>query len=93
MAVDSFKFLPRLIATFYQMLEVEARRPIPWTPLPMPLEQCTFGLVTTAGLYDARIEEPFDVERERREPRWATPAFAALRSRCRPMISASATSI
>lgn len=75
MAVDSFKFLPRLIATFYQMMEVEARRPIPWTPLPGPLDQCTFGLVTSAGLYAAGIEEPFDVVRERREPRWGDPSF------------------
>ena len=75
MPVDSFKFLPRLIATFYQMLEVEARQPIPWTPLPLPLDQCNFGLVTTAGLYDPGSEEPFDVERERREPRWGDPSF------------------
>ncbi len=78
MAVDSFKFLPRLIAAFYQTMEVEARRPIPWTPLPGPLEQCTFGLVTSAGLYAAGIESPFDIERERRDPRWGDPSFRSI---------------
>lgn len=75
MAVDSFKYLPRLIAAFYQMLEVEPRRPIPWTPLAAPLNQSTFGLVTSAGFYAARADSPFDVERERSEPTWGDPSF------------------
>jgi len=75
MVVDSFKYLPRLIAAFYQMAEVEPRRPIPWTPMSGPLDQCTFGLVTSAGLYAANTDSPFDVERERLEPTWGDPSF------------------
>ena len=59
MIVDSFKFLPRLIATFYQMTEREPQQPIPWTPLAKPLAACKFGLVTSAGLYLKGVQRPF----------------------------------
>jgi len=67
MPVDSFKYLPRLIATFYQMTDRQPELPIPWTPLPAPLPDCTFGLVTSGGLYQQGVEPPFDLARERRE--------------------------
>jgi D-proline reductase (dithiol) PrdB len=76
--VDSFKFLPRLIATFYQMADLQRQDPIPWTPLPRPLSECTFGLVTSAGLYLRGSQPPFDVERERREPTWGDPTYRAI---------------
>jgi D-proline reductase (dithiol) PrdB len=75
MVVDSFKYLPRLIAMFYQMTEVTSRRPIPWHPVPGPLDQCTFGLVTSAGLYAAKSDRSFNLERERCEPTWGDPSF------------------
>ena len=75
MTVDSFKFLPRLIATFYQMTEREPEHPIPWTPLSLGLEKCTFGLVTSAGLYHKGQEPPFDLEREKQEPTWGDPTY------------------
>jgi D-proline reductase (dithiol) PrdB len=78
MSVDSFKFLPRLIATFYQMQEGEAELPIPWTPLRKPLQACRFALVTSAGMYDKRSQEPFNLERERREPTWGDPSFRVI---------------
>ncbi len=68
MTVDSFKYLPRLIATFYQMTEREPEYPIPWTPLPGPIADCTFGLVTSGGLFHLGVEAPFDLEREKEEP-------------------------
>lgn len=73
--VDSFKFLPRLIATFYQATDQQPLLPIPWTPLPRPLAECTFGLVTSAGLYRRGVQPPFDLEREKREPTWGDPTF------------------
>jgi D-proline reductase (dithiol) PrdB len=73
MPVDSYKFLPRLIAAFYEMVEVKNELPIPWTPLSRPLSESKFGLVTSGGLFHIGIEPPFDLERERSHPTWGDP--------------------
>jgi D-proline reductase (dithiol) PrdB len=78
--VDSFKFLPRLIAAFYRTVELEPQRPIPWTPLPAPIHECTFGLVTSGGLFHRESQEPFDLARERVEPTWGDPSFRRIPS-------------
>lgn len=78
MTVDSFKFLPRLIATFYQMTEVQPQLPIPWTPLLRPPSECVFGLVTSGGLYQKGVELPFDLDREKAEPTWGDPTFRVI---------------
>lgn len=78
--VDSFKFLPRLIAAFYQMTEREPELPIPWTPVERPLADLTFGLVTSGGLYMGGAQPPFDVAREKREPTWGDPTYRAIPS-------------
>jgi len=78
MPVDSFKYLPRLIAAFYQMTERQLELPIPWTPLPRPLSGCKFGLITSGGLYHRTVEPPFDVARERQEPTWGDPTYRTL---------------
>ena len=73
--VDSFKFLPRLIAAFYQMTEREPELPIPWTEVERPLTALKFGLITSGGLYVRATQPPFDVEREKREPTWGDPTY------------------
>jgi hypothetical protein len=78
MSVDSFTYLPRLIAAYYQMTDRQPELPIPWTPLPGPLSDCTFGLVTSGGLYHRGVEPPFDVAREEREPTWGDPTYRTL---------------
>lgn len=78
MTVDSFKFLPRLISTFYQSVEQEPELPIPWTPVTRPQSLTTFSLITSAGLYHAPTQPPFDVEREKAEPTWGDPSFRAI---------------
>lgn len=78
LSVDSFKFLPRLIATFYQMIEREPEYPIPWNPLSKGLEECKFGLITSGGLYQQGLQPPFDIEREVREPTWGDPSFRSI---------------
>ncbi len=82
MPVDSFKFLPRLIATFYQLQRDSrlppAPQPIPWTPLRKPLQACTVGLVTSAGLYLRQTQPPFDLAREQAQPTWGDPTYRAI---------------
>lgn len=75
MQVDSFCFLPRLIATYYQMTEREPELPIPWSPLARPLAECTLGLVTSGGLYNRASDPPFDLDRERSDPTWGDPSY------------------
>ncbi len=78
MPVDSFKFLPRSLAAFYQATDLQPQLPIPWTPLERPLAECKFGLLTSGGLYVRGLEPPFDLEREKREPTWGDPTFRRL---------------
>lgn len=78
MPVDSFKFLPRLITAFYQSIAREPELPIPWTPVTRPQSETIFGLVTSAGLYHAPSQPPFDLEREKAEPTWGDPSFRAI---------------
>src|SRR5438445_12067705 len=79
MPVDSFKYLPRSIAAYYQTLRVERVDSIPWTPLSKPLNQCRLALVTTAGIYDKAREPPFDAGREKREPTWGDSTYRRIR--------------
>jgi len=75
MPVDSFKYLPRSIAAYYQTLVVQKADPIPWMPLAKPLSKCRVAAVTTAGIYDKVADPPFDAEREKREPIWGDPTY------------------
>ena len=74
MRVDSFKWLPHLIADHYRAVKVEEVDAL-WAPLPKPIEKCRFALLTTAGLYVKGKEPPFDLEREAREPFWGDPTY------------------
>ncbi len=80
MPVDSFKWMPRSIAGFYQAMQIPAPEGTPWTPLGKPIEECRFALVTSAGLYVKGEQPPFDLERERREPAWGDPTYRAIPS-------------
>ena len=76
--VDSFKYLPRVLAVYYQATDLQPEPPVPWTPLPRPLAECKFGLLTSGGLYQRGVEPPFDLERERQEPTWGDPSYRVL---------------
>jgi D-proline reductase (dithiol) PrdB len=80
MPVDSFKYLPRVLAAFYQMTEVKPVLPVPWAPMSRPLTECRFGLVTTGGLYHSASSPPFDLDRERQEPTWGDPSYRRIPS-------------
>ncbi len=73
--VDSFKFLPRLIATFYRNQQPLVEGEIPWTSLRKPLSECRFSLVTKAGLYRKDLDPPFDLESEQAQPTWGDPSY------------------
>jgi hypothetical protein len=78
MPVDSFKYLPRIIAEYYQITALQSDLPIPWTPLSRPLAESKFGLITSGGLYHRSAAPPFDLERERQTPAWGDPTYRAL---------------
>jgi len=78
MPVDSFQYLPRIIATFYQLNERQPELPIPWTALPRPLSDCKFGLITSAGLFQRDNQPPFDTKREIDQPSWGDPSYREL---------------
>jgi len=78
MPVDSFKWLPRSIAAYYQGMQIQREDPVPWTPLEKPLSECRVAAVTTAGIHVEGLEPPFDAEREKREPTWGDPTFRTI---------------
>ncbi len=77
MPVDSFKWMPPSLANYYRNLAMD-RAEVPWTPLTKPLTECRFSLLSTAGVYIKGEQEPFDVEREKREPRWGDPTYRSI---------------
>ena len=77
MPIDSFKWMPPSLANYYRNLSMN-RAEVPWTPLRKPLRECRFSLLSTAGAYLKDEQEPFDVERERREPAWGDPSYRAI---------------
>ncbi len=74
MAVDSYAFLPRAFRPIYEAVPYTELDPV-WTPFEKPLEQAKIALLSSAGMFLRAEQEPFDVERERREPTWGDPSF------------------
>ena len=77
MPVDSFKWMPPALANYYRNLSLQ-RAEVPWTPIRKPLKECRFSLLSSAGAYVKGEQEPFDLDRERREPRWGDPTYRAI---------------
>lgn len=80
MPVNSFKWLPRSIAGYYQAMQMPELGEIPWTPMKKPLAQARFALVTSAGVYVKSQQEPFDLEGERKNPLWGDPTYRSIPS-------------
>jgi D-proline reductase (dithiol) PrdB len=78
MTIDSYRFLD---FASRQVMEAWAARPepgiIPFTPLAKPLRDCTIALISTAGIA-RNDDQPFDQERERRDPWWGDPSFRVI---------------
>lgn len=82
--MDSFKYLPRLIALFYQSQEIEKYQTIPWAPFRQPVKQSRFAIITSAGLYIKNHQPPFDLQREQAQPTWGDPSFRIIPSTTQP---------
>ena len=78
MSIDSYRFLD--FGTRQVMKAWAARQEpgiVPFTPLAKPLRECTIALVSTAGVA-RNDDQPFDQERERRDPWWGDPSFRVI---------------
>lgn len=75
MSINSYRFLD--FATRQVMKAWASRQEqglIPFTPLSKQLSECTVALISTAGIA-RNDDQPFDQERERRDPWWGDPSF------------------
>jgi D-proline reductase (dithiol) PrdB len=76
--VDSYRFISgitkRMLRTWAEM---ETPRPIPFTPLSRPLNQCKVALISSAGVALA-TDRPFDQDGERCNPWWGDPSYRVL---------------
>ena len=74
---DSYRWLPRSLAAYYQGMDLAREDPIPFAPLRKPLSECRVAVITTGGVH-LDDDRPFDLERERREPSWGDPSYRVL---------------
>jgi hypothetical protein len=74
MPVDSYKFLPRSFRATFEALPIEVDGPV-WAHFEKPLSRATIAVLTSAGVYVKGSQQPFDVEREKREPTWGDPGW------------------
>lgn len=76
--VDSFHFINGITKRMIKKwISMEEPRPIPWTPLPKPLSECTVALLSSAGIA-LKTDLPFDQEGERQNPWWGDPSYRVL---------------
>lgn len=77
MPVDCFKYLPRSFRAGFEAMAVQEETPV-WSPLPVPAEDTTVALLSSAGRYLHESQPLFDMERERREPTWGDPTYRVI---------------
>jgi D-proline reductase (dithiol) PrdB len=75
MSVDSYKWLPPSLKTYFANMQVPAYDDVPWTPFTKPLAEARIALVTTAGINLRGVEPPFDYDREWDHPMWGDPTY------------------
>ena len=78
--VNSYQFCGRAtarIARSWIEREEDPDRPVPWTPLKKPLNECTVAFISSAGI--AMLDDaPFDQEGERQNPWWGDPSYRVI---------------
>jgi len=77
MTVDSFKFLPKSFRPMFENVQIEVDGPV-WAPFEKSLSKSTIAVLSSAGIFLRDTQEPFDVEREKREPTWGDPTWRAI---------------
>jgi len=72
--VDGFRFVPPSLRAWLSkdIPKGPFQGVIPWSPLPKPVKDLRFSLMTSAGI-SMKTDPPFDMERERREAVWGDP--------------------
>ncbi len=76
--VDSYRFISGITKRMIKnWINMEQPRPIPWTPLPRPLSECSVALISSAGIA-LKTDRPFDQEGERQHPWWGDPSYRIL---------------
>lgn len=78
MPVDSYAFLPRSFRPLFETWTPIADTSPVWTDFGRRLADARITLLSSAGLHVRGEQEPFDLERERREPNWGDPSFRVL---------------
>jgi hypothetical protein len=79
MRVDSFRFLPRSFVPLYENAQpLEGEQDVVWAPFEPRLADATIALLTSAGLSMSGAQQPFDLDRERREPTWGDPSYRVI---------------
>jgi D-proline reductase (dithiol) PrdB len=74
--VDDNKYLPRLMHSFYGE-DYPVEHGDVWAPFEKRLSDARLALLSSAGLH-LRSQQPFDLERERREPTWGDSSYRML---------------
>jgi D-proline reductase (dithiol) PrdB len=79
MPVDSYAFLPRSFRAMYsEPPRLEGETAPVWAPMGVRLGEATVALLSSAGVYVAGSQAPFDLDRERAEPGWGDPTWRAI---------------
>ena len=79
-SVNSYRFTGSIICRLLETWIKQAPGdPIPWTPLPKPLNRCTVALLSSGGIA-LKSDQPFDQEGERRNPWWGDPSYRLIPS-------------
>ena len=79
MTVDSYAFLPRAFRTMYEAAPTAEHDPV-WADFTKPLAKAKIALLSSAGIFLADKQDPFDIERERQEPTWGDPTLRLIGS-------------
>ncbi len=79
MTVDSYAFLPRAFRTMYEATPTAAHDPV-WANFAKPVNEAKIALLSSAGIFLAGKQTPFDIERERQEPTWGDPTMRLIGS-------------
>lgn len=76
--VNSYRFITGLTRRMVKnWIKIETPRPIPWTPLPKPLAECTVAMISSGGIA-LKTDVPFDQNGERENPWWGDPSYRIL---------------